>query len=218
MTVRGFYSRFTPILAAAVVSTTCGEIAAPTPSGRFRLSGFVTRANRIPVVGATVTALDGADAGRGAVTGSSGEFVFHSLPSGTYRLHAAADAHTSASRTISVTTADTSIDFVLLKADLALEGLASYEALDASNDMWAFHGVGLNRGDACAVNVAGQLSRLDEEGEVLEGQTRPFTLPESSVVPPSEKFQFTGCCFKRAEVEGPPFVAAHFTFQSIVCP
>jgi hypothetical protein len=209
-------------LVLALLGPACGGPGQGGPTspsrGRFRLAGLIIRANGSPVVGASVTIVDGAAAGAHVTSNSLGSFAFEALAPGTLTVQAAADSHTSASRRITIVAADLAVDFVLLRAELIVEGLVSYNAQPNPDDPWTFDGRGLNRGDACATNVRGYFSRVDDEGEPLEGQTRTFALAPSTLVFPSERFAFTGCCFSRTELEANALVRVEFIAQSVACP
>ena len=210
------------VLVLAVLGAACGGAGQSGPAspsaGGFRVAGLIIRANGSPVVGAGVTILDGAAAGAHVTSNSFGRFAFEALPPGTFTVQAAADSHTSASRRVTLTAADLVVDFVLLRAELVVEGLVTYKAQANPDDPWTFDGRGLNQGDACAANVRGYFSRVDDEGEPLEGQTRTFALPPSTLVFPSERFVFTGCCFSRSELEANALVRVEFIAQSVGCP
>jgi hypothetical protein len=193
-----------------------GAASSPTPN-RFRLSGVVRRTTGLPIAGATLAILDGGDAGARVTSDSGGNYSFPALAPGTFTVRAVADSHTAASRSVTIAAADVAADFVLTRAELVLEGNVTYQAQGRPEEAWTFSGSVLNRGDACATDVRGYLSRVDDEGEPLEGQTRAFALPPAALVHPSERFQFAGCCFSRTELAATALVRVEFVFQSVEC-
>lgn len=96
----------------STIGTARVVVTARSPT-RFQLNGTITeRGGPKPVAGATVTVVDGPDAGRSAVTDASGVYSLANISMGSFNLRAARTDYETQTIPVSLT-ADSRVDFAL---------------------------------------------------------------------------------------------------------
>jgi Carboxypeptidase regulatory-like domain len=98
--------KLAPIFVLALSAGCSGGAATPTgptATPMFQLTGRVTDASAgIPVVGVTVSAADGANAGRTAITGTDGRYTLSEMVAGSFTLKTKRDGYEDFAQAVSV--------------------------------------------------------------------------------------------------------------------
>ena len=104
-----------PVLVLVLLfAAACGD--SPTnPTGTlFSLNGVVT-GDGGRLAGATVTIMDGVNAGHGRTTDSTGNYSFTNLTPSAFTLRATASNHTPQNKSVNLTTSNQTVSFTLSK-------------------------------------------------------------------------------------------------------
>ena len=99
--------KLAPMLVLALCAGCSGGAATPTGptsgASTFQLTGRVTDASAgIPVVGVTVSAADGANAGRTATTGADGRYTLSDMVAGSFTLKTKRDGYEDFAQAVSI--------------------------------------------------------------------------------------------------------------------
>jgi len=187
----------------------------PTPQpATWMLTGRVTTTTGVAVSGATVTVLDGPNAGRRAVADTSGRYVFTDrLQAGGFSVRA--DDPTAASLIKGITlTNDATLDFQLPRAILTFEGELQF--ITRTDGAYDIRALASNTGDACATNIAGTTTITSTATTAT--LTFPWTL--AGTVRPGERVAYTFGPASVAQVTSIGSAGTYttrFSFASAVC-
>ncbi len=215
-------------LAAVIIVTGivigCGSSSptSPTPSptptaSTWALTGTVSSSVGGGIAAATVSILDGPDAGKQTTTDGGGRFSFTGLMQAGFTLRATANGYTPVSKGVTLTS-NTTTDFQLPRlpvARLTFEGDLGFDArADGGYDM---HATGVNTGDGCAGSIGGTTT-------ITAGAsfTYPWKLSPAVIVRPGERFQYAFGPISRSEVDmltgASGTYITTFVFVTTACP
>jgi hypothetical protein len=163
-----------------------------------------------------VRVLDGPNAPKQATTDASGRYVFEALEQSGFTIRATAVNFEGVSAPVNLT-ADTVRDLTLakiLRADLAGEGYAG--GVLRPDGSYAFPANAVNRGDGCATAISGTTQVFDAANTLVVSVQ--WTLPQTMIVRPGERFLFTVCCLTRDQAYAASSATTAFTFSTVACP
>ena len=140
----------------------------PLPQGpRWNLNGLVRSSAGSVIVGAVVAVVDGQDAGKEALSDTSGRYGFTGLRQGGFTIRATASGFLAVTQTITLT-ANTNADFQLPRPPVAAftaEGsLIVSRRDDGTLDL---SGIAVNSGDGCASTLTGATTVTSATGSAL---------------------------------------------------
>jgi hypothetical protein len=102
------------LLLVLLIAAACGDSPTHPTETPFSLNGAVT-GNGVGLAGATVTIMDGVNAGHGRTTDASGNYSFTNLTPSHFTLRAAALDHSPQNKAVNLTTSNQTVSFALVK-------------------------------------------------------------------------------------------------------
>lgn len=104
------------LLLVLLIVVACGDSPTSPAETLFSLNGRVTTDSG-GLAGATVTIMDGVNAGEGRTTDATGNYSFTNLTPSVFTLQAAASDYISQNKSVNLTTSNETMNFALVKPD-----------------------------------------------------------------------------------------------------
>lgn len=204
------------VVALGLVSACGGSTpTAPTPNASLQLTGTV-RTGGLPVTGANVKILDGANQNKAAVTDAGGRYTLTALAAGGFTIEIIATGYTTVNKGITLTSnTSTDVDLIpALRAFLAQEGSA--DGVLQPDGSYAFALGMTNTGDGCAGAISGATTLTSAAGVVVA--TVNWSTPTALIVRPGAHATYGVCCLKPADAFAATKYTTTFRYATVACP
>jgi hypothetical protein len=204
------------VVALALVSACGSSLTVPTPSpNTLQLTGTV-RTGGLPIVGANVKILDGANQNKNAATDAGGRYTLTALVASGFTLEVTATGYTTVTKGVTLTvSASADVDLTpALRAFLIQEGSA--DGVLQPDGSYAFTLGMTNTGDGCAGGISGVTTLTNAARAVLT--VLNWTALPTVVVRPAGHATYTVSGVNAADAFAASQYATTFSYATVSCP